>query len=150
MLPATLRVVIAGGRPGAQSESAHRDVPASVETATAIVHEVCEITPRGEVAAADQAWHHDPEADGLIFRVVTLKPLEVSARNRDLHTSRTVDVGHIISGSVSLVMPGGDETVLAASDSFVLRGEEHAWRNDADVPCVMAVALIKPSRWAGA
>ena len=149
MPPGKLRVVIAGGQSGRESEAAHRDVPAAVETSTAIVHEICEITPEGEVAAGG-TWRHDPDPDGLIFRVVALKPLEASARNRDLHSSRTVDVGHIISGSVTLVMPDGSETTLAASDSFVLRGAEHAWRNDGDVPCVMAVALVKPSRWLAA
>jgi hypothetical protein len=150
MPPGALRLIIVGGRSGRESETGHRDVPAAVETTTAIVHDVCEITAGGEVAAADRQWHHDPVADGLIFRVVTLKPFEASMGERHLHASRTVDVGHIISGSVTLVLPGGGETVLATNDSFVLRGVEHAWRNDADVACVMAVALLKPSRWAEA
>ena len=49
-----------------------------------------------------------------------------------LHASETVDIGYVISGSVTLVLPDGNETTLAANDSFVLRGGEHAWRNDAD------------------
>lgn len=149
MLPDKLRLVVAGGRSGRESVADHRAIPAAVETATAIVHEVCEITPAGEVADHDRAWHHDPDADGLIYRVVILKPLDVTARNKELHASETVDVGYIVSGSVTLVLPEGGETTLAANDSFVLRGIDHAWRNDADAPCVMAVALLKPSRWSG-
>jgi hypothetical protein len=150
MLPGNLRLVIAGGHSGRESVTVNRDIPAAVETATAIVHEVCEISPGGEVAATDLTWHHDPDPDGLIFRVVILKPLDATTLNRNLHASETVDIGYIISGSVTLVLPDGNETTLGANDSFVLRGGEHAWRNDADAPCAMAVVLLKPSGWLAA
>jgi quercetin dioxygenase-like cupin family protein len=147
MTTSKFRLVVVGGPSGRDAVIDARAVAPAVETATAVVHEVCEITAAGAVADPTQPWHHDPTAGGAILRIVTLKPAESgdpAAQRRELHSSETVDVGIVLSGQVTLILPEGQESVLATDDSFVLLGVEHAWRNDSTEPCRLAVTLLKP------
>lgn len=66
--------------------------------------------------------------------------------NPGMHTTDTVDLLVIISGSVRLELDNGTEVELHAGDSAVQNGTRHAWRNRSAQPCVMAVAIIGATR----
>jgi hypothetical protein len=66
-----------------------------------------------------------------------------------LHATDTVDVGVVLSGRVHLCVPGHAEVVLSAGDTFVQAAAPHSWRNDDEVPCVVAMAMIGASRAGG-
>jgi hypothetical protein len=58
------------------------------------------------------------------------------------HFTNTVDCGVIISGSVWLIAPGGEERELGAGDSFVDIGAPHAWENRSTEPCTFALFIV--------
>jgi hypothetical protein len=62
-----------------------------------------------------------------------------------LHTTDTIDVGTVISGELTLLLPTG-ETILEPGDTFVLRGTEHAWRNRTTEPVTIVVTMIGAQR----
>jgi quercetin dioxygenase-like cupin family protein len=146
----TRRLVVGGGESGLELTFDEYTIAPAVETEAAIVHEVAEILPAGGFAGLDQAWHHDPDPDGAIFRIVSLKPPRGATGDRPLHSSVTIDVGVVLSGQVVLALPGETEATLSAGDSFVLRGVEHAWLNQGPDECVLAVILLKPAGWLSA
>lgn len=116
----------------------------AVELPTTLVHEIAELDSQGELAPRGAEWHHDPEPNGAIFRIVTLRPIDPDA-DKPLHASPTVDIGVVLSGSVELRMADGAATTLTAGVSFVLRGGDHAWVNHGPDDCELAVVLLKPA-----
>lgn len=144
-MSATRRLVVAGDPSEDGSPWDDRARPVAVELATTQVHEMFEMDSRGVPIGWNSEWHHDPEADGAIFRIVTLRPTDPNAE-KPLHASPTVDVGVVLSGSVELRLPASETSTLNAGDSFVLRGVEHAWVNAGPHDCELAVVLMRPSR----
>jgi hypothetical protein len=143
----TRRLVVAGGESGKDATFDDQARAAAIESASVVVHEVVEIDAAGKVLPGGGAWHHDPEVDGAILRIVTLPPVGADVE-RPLHASPTVDIGVVLSGAVELALPDGVVSALKAGDSFVLCGVEHSWTNRGPADCELAVVLTKPSRWA--
>jgi hypothetical protein len=103
--------------------------------------------------------------EGILIRVVTFQPdgegdihpasdrgavepedLKATARDSGveiagLHMTDSVDVGTVISGELTLLLPTG-ETTLRPGETFVLRGSEHAWRNRTAQPVTIVVTMI--------
>jgi hypothetical protein len=144
------RLIVAGGASGRDASYEALEITPAIELATTTVHEIAEMKANGKLADRSEPWHHDPEPDGAIFRLVTLAAALPDAPPKEMHSSPTVDVGVVLQGTVTLVLPNGQSALLDRGDCFVLRGVEHAWRNDASEQCVMAVTLLKPSNWPGA
>jgi quercetin dioxygenase-like cupin family protein len=63
-----------------------------------------------------------------------------------MHQTPTVDLVTVVRGTVSLALADGTETALAAGDTDVLRGTEHAWRNHSQEPAQLAVVLLGASK----
>jgi mannose-6-phosphate isomerase-like protein (cupin superfamily) len=61
--------------------------------------------------------------------------------NPDMHTTRTIDYGIVLSGELDLELDEG-EVHLTAGDVIVQRGTRHAWHNRGTVPCKVAFVLI--------
>ncbi len=59
-----------------------------------------------------------------------------------MHTTATVDVGVVISGTATLELDDGLKVRLDAGDTYVQNGTRHRWSNQGDVPAVVAVVLI--------
>jgi hypothetical protein len=59
-----------------------------------------------------------------------------------MHTTRTVDVGLVLEGSVVLELDGGEATTLRAGDWFIQNGTRHTWRNPSDAPCRVMIVMI--------
>jgi quercetin dioxygenase-like cupin family protein len=58
-----------------------------------------------------------------------------------VHRTATVDFIVVLSGRISLELDDG-VVELAAGDCLVQNGTRHAWRNNTDQPCTLAVVLI--------
>jgi quercetin dioxygenase-like cupin family protein len=84
------------------------------------------------------AFTPSPEHGGVRFRLVTLPPDPVG----HMHRTPTVDLVTVVRGTVALALADGTETALAAGDTVVLRGTEHAWRNHSQEPAQLAVVLL--------
>lgn len=67
------------------------------------------------------------------------------ARHPAMHRTDTVDLGVVISGSITLMLDDADVT-LSEGDVIVQRGTIHAWENRSDAPCVMAIVVTDASR----
>jgi uncharacterized cupin superfamily protein len=57
-----------------------------------------------------------------------------------MQKTRTLDFALIIEGEVTLVLDL-EEVSLAAGDTVVLRGANHAWSNRSDKPCLIAMSM---------
>ena len=57
-----------------------------------------------------------------------------------MQKTRTLDFALILEGEVTLVLDL-EEVHLAAGDTVVLRGANHAWSNRSDKPCVIAMSM---------
>jgi mannose-6-phosphate isomerase-like protein (cupin superfamily) len=107
----------------------------------------------GPLAAADQGgdrdggWELGPAGDGVAFVHVTLSPGH-DPGDAGVHTTRTVDVGVVVSGALELALPGakgiddGVSTVLGRGDVVVQRGTAHRWRPVGDEPAVLVSVMV--------
>jgi hypothetical protein len=59
-----------------------------------------------------------------------------------MHSTRTVDVGLVLDGSVHLELDSGATTELHAGDWYVQNGARHAWRNRSERACRLAIFLV--------
>ncbi len=70
---------------------------------------------------------------------------EFPARNAGVepfrHATPTLDYLSVVSGRITLELDDG-EVLLEAGDTAVQRGNMHAWRNDDDEPCRIAVVMV--------
>jgi quercetin dioxygenase-like cupin family protein len=86
-------------------------------------------------AAARPVARHEPA--GTVFRIVEYGP----GVSSDSHRTDSVDYAVVLSGEIDMVLDG--ETVhLRAGDVLVQRGTAHDWRNDGELPCVIAFCLV--------
>jgi mannose-6-phosphate isomerase-like protein (cupin superfamily) len=58
-----------------------------------------------------------------------------------MHTTPTIDFEVVLSGEVVLELDEGASVTLRAGDTIVQNGTRHRWRNDGDVPAVLAVFI---------
>ena len=56
-----------------------------------------------------------------------------------MQQTRTLDLCVVLEGEITLVLDN-EEVELAAGDTVVQRGTNHAWSNRSDQPCVIAVS----------
>lgn len=97
-----------------------------------------------------------PPVGGSVVRVLTFLPARagvvkdfshcdtgdaVDEQNPDMHTTRTIDYGIVLSGELDLELDEG-AVHLTAGDVVVQRGTRHAWHNRGTVPCTVAFVMI--------
>jgi uncharacterized cupin superfamily protein len=63
-----------------------------------------------------------------------------SAPHPYMQKTRSLDFALILEGEVTLVLDL-EEVHLAAGDTVVLRGANHAWRNRSSKPCLIAMSM---------
>lgn len=80
-------------------------------------------------------------AEALAAGGATAAPGDVAG----MHTTDTIDIVTVISGEIWLLVDEG-ETLLRSTDSVILRGVRHAWRNRGTVPCVVSAVHIAAVR----
>jgi mannose-6-phosphate isomerase-like protein (cupin superfamily) len=100
--------------------------------------------------------HLSPPVGGSVVRVFTFLPANsqsemdlsrfdagdaMEEENPEMHTTRTIDYGIVLSGELDLELDEG-EVHLTAGDVVVQRGTRHAWHNRGTVPCKVAFVLI--------
>jgi quercetin dioxygenase-like cupin family protein len=86
---------------------------------------------------ADYSMQSWPPPGGVILRTLTWEP----GYSYPMHRSDTVDFIIVITGQLELVLENGS-TMLAAGDSVVQRGTNHAWRVVGDEPCTFVAVLL--------
>jgi quercetin dioxygenase-like cupin family protein len=64
----------------------------------------------------------------------------------DMHSSDTVDVNILLSGSLDCVLSDQSVVKLTAGDMIVLNGAEHSWHNSSAEEAVMLFFLTGASR----
>lgn len=63
------------------------------------------------------------------------------ARHPNMHRTRSIDYGIVLSGELTLLVDEG-ETVVRAGDIVVQRGTNHAWSNRSGAVCRVAFILV--------
>jgi mannose-6-phosphate isomerase-like protein (cupin superfamily) len=58
-----------------------------------------------------------------------------------MHTTPTIDFEVVLSGEIVLELDDGASVTLRTGDTVVQNGTRHRWRNDGDVPAVIAVFI---------
>jgi mannose-6-phosphate isomerase-like protein (cupin superfamily) len=58
-----------------------------------------------------------------------------------MHTTPTIDFEVVLSGEIVLELDDGAAVTLRAGDTIVQNGTRHRWRNEGDVPAVVAVFI---------
>jgi quercetin dioxygenase-like cupin family protein len=94
-----------------------------------------DVRVRDDAAAGD--WQLDPPPGGSAFRLVTFQP----GAEVDLHATATLDCIAVVSGELTLILPG-EELTLRAGDTLVQQATPHGWANRSHEPCVIAVVLL--------
>jgi mannose-6-phosphate isomerase-like protein (cupin superfamily) len=59
-----------------------------------------------------------------------------------MHRTDSIDLGVVVSGTVSMELDDGDLVELKAGDTFIQNGTNHKWSNRGDVPALVVVAII--------
>lgn len=116
----------------------------------------------GDTDKADRESGVSPPDNGSVFRVVEFPPeqeghsfsndamkaemgLEANdgtvIRHPGMHRTRSVDYAIVISGEIHMLLDDS-EVHLAAGDTLVQRGTNHAWANRGTEPCRIAFVLI--------
>lgn len=99
---------------------------------------VVDIPPAAEAEAVDAAAK---------ARLEALVPGLVSGAAWDdgvpgMHLTRTVDVGFVLEGSITLQLDSGETRELTRGDWFVQNGTWHAWVNSSDSPCRLVGVMM--------
>lgn len=79
------------------------------------------------------------------FRIVKIEPTKSFKLEDALHRADVVEYLIVLSGEIQLVLADRSEICLRSGNCIIQAGTEHAWRNQTDVPCVIAVVLIGAS-----
>ncbi|EXJ60492.1 hypothetical protein A1O7_04645 [Cladophialophora yegresii CBS 114405] len=76
---------------------------------------------------------------GVVARIVDCTvPDEVNIT----HRTQSVDFGIVLSGTITMVLDDGSETVFREGDVCVQRGTDHAWKNVSTESCRMLFVLV--------
>lgn len=69
-----------------------------------------------------------------------------SASDAWMHRTPTIDIIVVISGSMDLVLEGGEAAQLQPGDSVIQRGTMHAWRNTGTEPCLAVAVMVRADK----
>ena len=94
----------------------------------------------GQGGDAD-GWQLEPIGAGISFRMVELAAGHDSG-DAGWHTTETIDVDLILSGTMELALPDIEPVVLEAGSVVVQRGTRHRWRPVGDQPARMAAVMF--------
>ena len=61
--------------------------------------------------------------------------------NPGMHTTSTLDIEVVLSGTPALELDDGARVTLAPGDTVVQNGTRHRWRNDGDTPARLALFI---------
>jgi hypothetical protein len=75
-----------------------------------------------------------------------LPPVSAGPNPAGMHQTDTIDYVYVVSGSVTLVLPGDVEVNLAPTDCLVQLGNLHEWVNRSDEVCTMLIVMVGGSR----
>ncbi len=85
----------------------------------------------------DNTTGRDTEMPGLAASFDAARP--------GMHISDTVDLVHVLSGEMYMVLDH-DEVLVRAGDVIIMRGGWHGWRNERSEPCTVAGVNIGAHR----
>ncbi|WP_162251553.1 MULTISPECIES: cupin domain-containing protein [unclassified Nocardioides] len=81
-----------------------------------------------------------PGPDGARLWVLTVPP--DGPNTPPFHATPTVDLGFVISGSVTLDVEGAAQLELGPGDAFVQSGQSHRWLNRGTEDVVIGVVVV--------
>jgi quercetin dioxygenase-like cupin family protein len=100
----------------------------------------------GPLRAVDQGgdadrWELEPVGGGIAFRMVELGAGH-DPGPAGWHTTDTIDVDLILSGTLELALPDTEPVVLDAGSAVIQRATNHRWRAVGDRPVRMAAVMF--------
>ncbi|MDH3234033.1 MAG: cupin domain-containing protein [Alphaproteobacteria bacterium] len=148
-------IQIGESRPGAQLNNLWRTdaMPAEINGPEETVVEKFTLHPpeRGTIFRVVEFPPEDPELlktiDGkAAFASIGAGDAFVEgARHPFMHRTETIDFAVVISGSITMLLDDS-EIELAAGDTLIQRGTNHAWSNRGSEPCRVAFILVDAER----
>jgi mannose-6-phosphate isomerase-like protein (cupin superfamily) len=87
------------------------------------------------------SWELEPRNGGIAFRAIEM-PAGLDSGDAGWHTTATIDVDIMISGTLQMELPDLDPIVLGPGDSVVQRGTHHKWTPVGDEPVRYVVLMI--------
>jgi mannose-6-phosphate isomerase-like protein (cupin superfamily) len=66
--------------------------------------------------------------------------------SQGFHQTESVDVAFVVSGELTMRVPGEADVRLRAGDCVVQNGARHAWENQTDEPAVILWVWVKGAR----
>ncbi len=97
--------------------------------------QISDVSDPMELFNAKRDW---PEQEGYLIGIFKRDP----GISYPMHTTPSIDVGFVLSGSIELVMEKGS-TILGPGDCFVQRATPHGWRVVGDEPGVFVGLMVK-------
>ena len=117
-----------------------------------------------DVAAGNRLTHFPPPG-GVRFNLFTVPPSEdrpqltpalqqeldekllgrtahMESDQAGMHRTASTDLVVVLSGKISLELDDGGVVELSAGDTLVQNGTRHAWRNNTEEACTLAIVLI--------
>lgn len=83
-----------------------------------------------------------PGAGGARFWLFTVRAHEPVDAGHGLHATKTVDLGYVVTGVVTMELEDGTEIDLHAGDAYVQNGTAHGWRNRGPADATIALTVL--------
>lgn len=86
-----------------------------------------------------------PAAGGARFWLFTVRANEPAGIDRGLHKTRTVDLGYVVAGVLTMELEDGTMVDLRSGDAFVQNGTAHGWHNRGADDGMIALVVLGTS-----
>lgn len=83
-----------------------------------------------------------PGPGGARFWLFTVRVGEPRDADRGLHATRTVDLGYVVTGMVTMELEDGTWIDLRAGDAYVQNGTAHGWHNRGAADATIALVVL--------
>jgi quercetin dioxygenase-like cupin family protein len=81
-----------------------------------------------------------PSTGGARFWLFTVRANEQTGHAR--HRTRTIDLGFIVAGVLTMELEDGSMVDLHPGDAYVQNGTQHGWHNHGDVDATVALVVL--------
>jgi hypothetical protein len=83
-----------------------------------------------------------PGAGGARFWLFTVRAGEPADADHGLHATRTVDLGYVVTGVVTMELEDGTRIDLHAGEAYVQNGTAHGWHNHGAADATIALVVL--------
>ena len=87
-----------------------------------------------------------PAAGGARFWLFTVRANEPADIAHGLHQTRTVDLGYVVAGVLTMELEDGTMVDLRSGEAFVQNGTAHGWHNRGTEDGLIALVVLGATR----